>query len=83
MPTAPAVVIFFRSPLLGTIISHPGSMAFAVFLLNRDVFVLLYLKNGLKNFKNLFESTSLYEQRLNAFLSPSLGLLLSETYRWV
>lgn len=48
-----------------------------------DVFVLLYLKNGLKNFKNLFESTSLYEQKLNAFLSPSLGLLLSETYRWV
>lgn len=43
----------------------------------------LYLKNGLKNFKNLFESTSLYEQKLNAFLSPSLGLLLSETYRWV
>lgn len=37
----------------------------------------------IENFKNLFESTSLYEQRLNAFLSPSLGLLLSETYRWV
>jgi hypothetical protein len=42
MPTAPAVVIFFRSPLLGTIISHPGSMAFAVFLLNRETVPFIY-----------------------------------------